>query len=476
MIDNPLNQVTENELEQGYRNRIATVDQQGKRVWIYPKRVIGRFYKARTYASYVLLLILFSGPFIKINGQPILMLNILERKFVILGKAFWPQDFHLFALAALTGIISIVLFTAVYGRLFCGWACPQTIFLEMVFRKIEYFIDGDPAKQRRLDKQPWNGEKIFKRLIKHIIYYSIAFVIGNTFLAYIIGIDALLELITSPPSEHLTGFTAMVIFSFMFYWVFAYFREQACVLVCPYGRFQSVLLDKDSIVVSYDFKRGEPRQRYNKKETRENAGDCIDCALCVQVCPTGIDIRNGTQLECVNCTNCIDACDSIMDRVGTPRGLIRYDSYNGIATGNKIKITPRAIGYTTVLVILISVLTFLLVNRADVETTILRTPGVLFQITENQDVSNLYNYKVVNKTYNETPIEFRLLAPTGGTIKMVGQNATVKADDLTEGAFFVEIPHKAVFSANMMIQIGVYSNNDLLEKVTTNFNGPLPPR
>lgn len=459
---------------ESYRNSISTVDQGGKRVWIYPKKQTGPFYRARTIVSFFLLAFLFGAPFIKINGQPLLLFNIIERKFVIFGVPFWPQDFHIFALAFLSLVVFIILFTVIYGRLFCGWACPQTVFMEMVFRKIEYLIEGDAAKQRRLAAAPWDAEKVFKKGIKHSIFFALAFLIGNTFLAYIIGVDQLFEIITDPPQEHLTGLTAMIAFSLVFYWVFAYFREQACTLVCPYGRLQSVLLDQKSIVVAYDFKRGEPRGKFSKRKNNPEQGDCIDCNLCVAVCPTGIDIRNGTQLECVNCTACIDACNSVMERVGLPRDLIRYDSYNGIVTGEKQKpTTPRAIGYSVVLLLLVGFVTFLLLSRSDVETTVLRTPGQLYQETAEGEITNLYNYKVINKTFDELPIEIKLLAPAG-SVRMVGQNVVVQPDALAEGTFFVEIPRQQVFTSSMMIKLGVYSEGELLEEKNTTFLGPNP--
>ena len=456
-----------------YRNAISTVDRQGRRVWIYPRRVAGKFYRARTYLSYLLLFLFFAGPFLKVDGQPLLLLNVLQRRFVILGKTFFPQDFFIFALAFLAIAVSIILFTVVYGRIFCGWLCPQTVFLEMVFRKIEFLIDGDGPAQRKLNAQPWTISKIFRRGIKLAVFYGIAFMVGNTLLAYIIGIEELIRIVTDSPFNHLFGLFAMVIFSSGFFFVYAYFREQVCTLVCPYGRLQSVLLDRDSIVVAYDFKRGEPRRHLNKKEAARQAGDCIDCSLCVQVCPTGIDIRNGTQLECVNCANCIDACNLIMGKAGFPPGLIRYDSYHRIATGNKKKISLRAFAYTVVLTLLATFVIFLLVTRRPIETTILRTPGVMYQETADQHISNLYNYRFVNKTNLPIPLELKLLSPEG-QIRLVGADILVAQSDLAEGAFFVDVPRSKIFSTNLMIQIGLYQQGQLIDTITTSFTAPRP--
>ena len=453
-----------------YRDRIASVDDEGKRVWVYPRKPKGRFYNARTWVSYLLLAFMFAGPFIEINGRPFLLLNVIERKFIIFGMAFWPQDSYIFVLATLAVVVGIILFTVVFGRLFCGWACPQTIFMEMVFRKIEYLIDGGPKQQRQLKAMPWNAEKIFKRVLKHGIFWGISFIIGNTFLAYIIGKDALFEIITAPVSEHLLGFGIMVAFTSIFYFVYASFREQVCTLVCPYGRFQSVLLDNKSIVVAYDFVRGEERGKPGKNRSEE-LGDCIDCYQCVEVCPTGIDIRNGTQLECVNCTACIDACDHVMDKIKKPRGLVRYDSFDGISKGEKLGITFRNIGYSVVLLLLTVFFFFLLFTRSDVETTILRSYGTLYQESGENLYTNLYTVKALNKTFDELPLRFELLSPDGKLTK-VGGDMLVPGQDRAEGALFIELEKAQLTGTETKLKIGVFSGDRLLETVKTSFMGP----
>jgi len=311
-----------------------------------------------------------------------------------------------------------------------------------------------------------NPEKFFKKLSKHTIFYILAFIIGNTFLSYIIGVEKLFLIISEPVSQHIAGFIAMVLFSALFYWVFAFFREQACTLVCPYGRLQGVLLDEKSIVVAYDYKRGEPRGA-------KNAGDCVDCNHCVNVCPTGIDIRNGTQLECVNCTACIDACNSIMDKVKKPRGLIRYDSHDGINKGQKLSVTPRNIFYTIILVVLLIVLSVLLMTRSAIQTTILRTPGVLYQDAGDGNLTNLYNIKVINKTLESKPIELRLKSPTG-EISMVGGEMVVPGGALKEAVFFVKIKKETVHLTSTPIVIDVISGGEVLEEIDTSFLGPNP--
>lgn len=455
-----------------FRDSIATITAEGKRNWIYPKKPSGAFYKRRTLVSIVLLTLLFAGPFLKINGHPYMLFNVLERKFILFGIAFWPQDFDLFVLAMLTFIVFIILFTVLFGRLWCGWACPQTIFMEMVFRKIEYWIEGDASQQRALHAAPPHPRKFRKKLLKQIIFLAISFIIANTFLAYLTGLDELKLLVADGPVQHAGTFTALVVFTIVFYGVYIKFREQACIVVCPYGRLQGVLLDKNSVVIGYDYKRGEPRQKLHRGAVR-TAGDCIDCHQCVQVCPTGIDIRNGTQMECVNCTACIDACDKVMDHIRKPRGLIRYTSEAAIATGSRFRITPRIIAYSVVLVILLTTLITLLSTRSDVEATILRTPGMLYQEQPNGQVSNLYSVKLVNKTFRNLPIDIKIIAPAG-SIQWVGNGITrLREQDISEGEFFILLDPATIRRTKTELQIAVYSGGTLVEKVSTNFIGPV---
>lgn len=479
------------DMDQEYRDRIATVDEDGRRNWIYPKKPKGPFFEYRKYVSYVLLLFLFGMPFIKVNGEPLLLFNVLERKFILFGVYFAPQDFHLFVFAMLIFIIFIALFTVIYGRLFCGWVCPQTIFMEMVFRRIEYWIEGDANAQKRLHKAPWTADKVIKKVGKQMIFFTIAVLVANTFLAYIIGLDEVVRIATEPVSQNFGGFTSMILFSAAFYFVFSYLREQVCTTICPYGRLQGVLLDKNSIVVAYDYERGEPRGKIRKPKKskalavegvpakadpiaaiQQQLGDCIDCKLCVQVCPTGIDIRDGTQLECVNCTACIDACDEVMVKIDRPKGLIRYDSENGIATGKKKIFTTRVIAYSVVLGILLIVQGFLFTARTDVEALLLRTPGMLFQKVDEENISNLYNYQIINKTQERFPIEFKLQSDFGG-IRLVGQPPQAKESGVTEGALFIDMPTAELTGRKTRVKVEVYSGDKLIDVISTTFLGPV---
>jgi cytochrome c oxidase accessory protein FixG len=463
--------------EADFRDSIPTADKRGKRIWIYPRKPSGRFYRRRTWVAWLLLAIFAVGPFIEINGAPLLLMNFPERKFALFGQIFWPHDLYIFALLLLAIFVFIVLFTAVYGRVWCGWLCPQTIFMEMVFRKIEYWIEGDAHEQRALARRPWTADKIARKTLKHGIFFGLSFVVGNWLLAYIIGPDALWEIVSDDPRNHLKGLTAMIAFSLLFYGIFARFREQACTFICPYGRFQSVLLDSDSIVVAYDHRRGEPRQRFNKDQPYDvrkagGIGDCIDCRLCVDVCPTGIDIRNGTQMECVHCTACIDACDSVMDRLAFPRGLIRYASQRNIGEGKPFRINARMVLYSALLLALTGVLAVILATRTNVETQLLRAPGAMFQELPGDEIGNLFLVKVVNKTLRDIPVDLRIESPAGARLQVAGGTLIAPREQLVQSAIVISAPRAAFRDGNLPVSIGVYENGKRLHALKSNLVGP----
>jgi len=459
-----------------FRDHIATADKEGRRMWLFPKKPRGRFYRGRTWVTWILLVIMFGGPFIKINGNPLLMVNIVERRFSVLGVIFWPQDNLVFALGFLLFLMGIAVFTAAFGRLWCGWTCPQTVLMEMVFRKLEYWIEGDAGSQKALDRAPWTAKKFGKRGLKHGLFLALSFIIGNTLLAYIIGIDALKQIVTDDPRTHITGLVFMVLFTLVFYGIFARFREQACTFICPYGRLQSTLLDENTIVVAYDYRRGEQRGRYRRSETiqqrsSKQLGDCIDCRNCVSVCPTGIDIRDGTQMECVNCTACIDACDEVMDKIGRPRGLIRFASLNGIEKGQALQVTPRILGYCVILLLLGAGLVTMLLTRSDIDATLLRAPGALFQPAAEGKISNLYLLKLINKTHRPISVQLKLEG-TRGTLTTLGGQLDLPAEQQTEASVLIEISPDELASGNTPLTIGVYSGERKLQSIKTIFVGP----
>lgn len=465
--------------KENFRDSIGTVTKEGRRAWVFPKKPSGKFYEYRKIVSYILLVFLIVAPFIKINGNQFLMFNVLERRFNIFSFPFWPQDFYLFVISMIIGVIFIALFTVAFGRIFCGWICPQTIFMEMVFRRIEYWIDGDRGAQIRLDKQAWNAQKIRKRVLKWSVFLLVSFIIANVFLAYIIGGDKVLRYIQDGPAEHVSTLISLSIFTAVFYFVFAWFREQVCIIACPYGRLQGVLLDNKSIVVAYDHKRGEAeqgRKKFRKGEDRAELGfgDCIDCFQCVNVCPTGIDIRNGTQLECVNCTACIDECDHIMESVNLPKGLIRYTSEDNIEKKSPFEFTPRLKGYSAVLFILTGLLIGMLMLRNDVEARVLRLPGQLYEHKDNNIISNVFTYKLINKTNKQIEgINFKLRSYKGSINLVSGDKKfSIDPQKSKEGTMFIEINQSELTGDRNKLMIEVYSNDELIETTSVNFLGP----
>jgi cytochrome c oxidase accessory protein FixG len=344
--------------------------------------------------------------------------------------------------------------------------------MEMVFRKIEYWLDGDMNKQRRLKEMPWNAYKIRKRITKMAVFFFISFIIANFFLAYIIGMDDVLAMAKEGVAANPVSFISLVVFSTIFFFVYYWFREQVCIVVCPYGRLQGVLLDKKSIVVAYDYLRGEPRGKIKKqKEAVPDLGDCVDCFACVRVCPTGIDIRNGTQLECINCTACIDACNSIMDKVGRARGLIRYESEENVAHSKKGKFNWRIAAYSFILMLLTSALVVMLITRDDVDARVLRAAGQMYQSTPDGKISNLYNIKLVNKTRKEIPVTMKL-ENMDGEIAVFQKDLVVPKESYFQTSFFVKIDRRLVEKRKTPIVLGVYQDNKRIETIKTTFLGP----
>ena len=466
MAIDPQNTQTEDK----FRDNISTVDTKGKRKWMYVFQPKGKLYNLRTYFSIFYLVLLFGLPFLKYNGNPMFLFNITKSKFIFFGQVFLPQDFVLFGIGMLVFLLFIVVFTLIFGRVFCGWACPQTIFLEMVFRKIEYWIEGPANKQQAADSKAWTTELYMRKTIKHIIFFLLSFLIANTFLSYIIGLDELIHIIKQPISTHVVGFTMILIFTILFYAVFAFVREISCIVICPYGRLQGVLLDKNSIVVIYNYLRGEPRTK-KRKETEEKIGDCIDCGMCVNVCPTGIDIRNGTQLECVNCTACIDACNMMMKNVGLEPNLIKYGSENDVASGIKPKLTYRIKAYSVVLVVLLSILVGLLVTRDMFDSTVLRVAGQILQENKDSTISNLYKIKIVSKSGYTEPYHLEIDSKDA-RIEYVGKKLdSLKSGVESEETFFIKVPVEHITQRKENLKILVKSGDKIIQTKKITFIG-----
>lgn len=458
---------------ENFREHLGNVTEEGSRIWLYPKIIKGKLYRYREYVSYMLLSFLIAAPFIRMNGRPFLLFNFVERHFVIFGKPFWPQDFYLLAFALVTLVVFIVLFTVLFGRVWCGWACPQTIFMEMVFRRIENLIEGNANKQKKLDAMPWNREKIIKKSLKHAVFFFIAFLISNVFLAYIIGSEALFEIMIEPISEHWVGFSSIILFSFVFYLVFAKLRELVCIMICPYGRLQGVMLDRNSIVVAYDDHRGEPRGKVRKNQDQSEKGDCVDCNLCVDVCPTGIDIRNGTQLECVNCTMCIDACDSVMTKIKKPKGLIRFDSVNNIENKIGFAWTPRIIAYIAALVVLLVAFITILNTRADIEAVLLRAPGSMPTVSEDGMVTNIFKLELVNKTFDDITFNLKVNEREDVILLFPEGDSTINGGKVEEKILLIKIPQDAIKSNRTKLALDLKINDEKLKTIETSFISPM---
>jgi len=454
-------------------NGLLVANDSGKRQWMYPLLRKGKYYRWRSLISYFYLAFFFSGPFLRISGQPLLLLNFAERHFVILGQVFWPEDIFLFVLGTLVFVVCVVLFTIAFGRLFCGWICPQTIFMEMVFRKIEEWVEGDANKRRKLDAGEWTRAKVVKKTLKHFLFIVVSFLIANTFLAYLIGSEGLLKIITEPVIQHWIGFASICVFTLVFYLVYSRVRELVCTLICPYGRLQSVLIDEHTLVVAYNDVRGEPRGKLLRNATADNLkGDCVDCGLCISVCPTGMDIRKGTQIECVNCTACIDVCDEVMDKIHKPRNLIGYYSENMIRLKEKPALTGRMVACAGVIITLISVLCYFIFSRKDMDMTVMRGAGMLYQEQPGGYISNVYNAEIINKTNQNRNIIIRPNDPSI-KIKYIQAPGNIGKGTMGKAMFFVLIPASQINAVKTDVKLQLITNDKIIQTVTTSFVGPV---
>lgn len=448
-----------------FRAELASIAKDGRRKWVYARQQKGRYYTARTLLSIVLVAFFVLSPFVKVGGHQFMLLNLLDRSFVLFGMPFWPQDMWLLVLIFLLCVVTVALFTATLGRIWCGWMCPQTIFMEMMFRRIEWLIDGGPKEQARRRGGPWTFDRLWRAVVKQSVFAVLSFGIANVFLAYLISSDTLLRYISDGPTAHAGVLIPLTLFSGVFYAVFARFREQACVIVCPYGRYMSALVDENTLAVTYDPVRGEQR---GKGKDREGKGDCVDCYQCVTVCPTGIDIRNGIQLECVNCTACIDACDAVMDKVKKPRGLIRYASLNAIRSGASHWFTPRIAAYGSVWLVLVAVVSVLFMLRSDIEITLLRQEGSVW-VTTTEGVGNYYRVEIINKTSNPRNIQFDVISPKGATVKPLVDAKSVKPWSEIKGRLLVIVPPESVVNGVGRVTIQVREGEDVVKTETTSF-------
>ncbi len=426
---------------------LSTLNKDGSRRWLKPRPSPGRFLSARRLVAWILIAIFAAMPIIHINDKPAMFLDIVRREFTFFGKTFLPTDTLLLALLLLGTFFTIFFVTALYGRVWCGWACPQTVYLEFVYRPIERWADGEPGRA----KKPGQGGG-FRKAVKIFAFLAISFFLAHTFLAYFVGWESLRHWVFGSPLNHPVGFAVVLIVSAAMLFDFGFFREQTCILACPYGRFQSVMLDRQSMIVTYDPKRGEPRGRRRNSTARdvalpvlaaepEKQGDCVDCKLCVTTCPTGIDIRDGLQMECVNCAQCIDACDSVMTKLGKPRGLIRYGSLAEIETGKpQSKFRPRIVIYPTIVVVLAAVFAGVLFTSKPANVNILRSRGLPFNTLPDGGIANQLRVKVINRKPSPESFSIAFLNAPDLRIEASENPLTVEARQTREEPILVVAP------------------------------------
>ncbi len=447
----------------------AALPADGRRQAIHPADVSGRFHRARNLVFAALVVLWAALPWIRVGGHPALFIEVDARELYLFGATFNSQDTWLLFFL-LTGIgFGLFYATALAGRVWCGWACPQTVFLEGVYRRIERWIEGPREKRLRRAAGPWNADKVARRVATHALYLLASLLIAHIFLSYFASLPKTFAMVRQRPAAHPEAFAWVVAMTGLFYLNFAWFREQLCVVLCPYGRLQSAMLDEHSLVVGYDAKRGEPR---GKKGT-EGAGDCVDCKRCVVVCPTGIDIRNGLQMECVGCTACIDACDDVMDRLGRPRGLVRYDSQDGLAGKPRKILRPRVVFYTALLVVGMVVAFLTVRTRKDFEATLLRFPGAEPYTIDDGSVRNALQLHLVNK--RTAPERYRVAVdPTEG-MSVVLPMTTVVVAALGDARvpMFLSVPRQQ-FRREFSVRVRIVHDDGLggTAVVTGTFLGP----
>ncbi len=446
---------------------LSTLNRDGSRRWIRPKVSKGLHYKRRLITGWALIATFTLIPILRLGGKPLMLFDIAKREFTFFGATFLPTDTFLLMLLLFSIFIGIFLVTAVFGRVWCGWGCPQTVYMEFLYRPIENLIEGGRKRQMDLDASGPDA----RRLLKYAVFFVVSAFLANTFLAYFVGWDRLLGWMSSPPTRHPAAFAVMLGTTLLMFFDFAYFREQTCIVACPYGRFQSVLLDRQSLIVGYDPKRGEQRAPWRKKEER-TAGDCIDCGLCVSTCPTGIDIRDGLQMECIHCTQCIDACDAVMDRIGLRPGLIRYTSQAELETGTRSFLRPRLVVYSAILLVMFGAFGISLAEKTSADVTLLRGLGAPFTVLPNGDISNQIRLKIANRSPEERSYLIELVEGDGITL-VAPENPLVVAAGETEmtGAFITAPP--AAFSADEVpITLRIGDGVDFTRDIAYRILGP----
>ncbi len=468
---------------------LSTMHKDGRRRWLYPVLSRGAHYRRRSVVGWALVVLYLVLPIVPIGGKPAILLDVLHSQFTFFGTTFYATDTLLLMLFLLLIFGMIIALTALLGRAWCGWACPQTVYMEFVFRPIERLFEGNENKRNRQDHREMTVELAARKVGKHAVYLLIATVLAHTFVAYFVGWSKLLTWMTGPPREHWGFFLMMGLTTALVLADFTWFREQMCTLACPYARIQSVLMDRDSLIVSYDAGRGEPRAkpaRTSKKSqpspsakdilNLSGPGDCIDCGACVRTCPTGIDIRDGLQMECIGCTQCIDACDAIMDKIQKPRGLVRYTSENTLQNTNpRVLRRPRLLLYAAVLLITGSLFVYNLSSRERVEINITRVPGEPFAVLPDGTITNRVRFRVHNRTGVESTFHISALEPPHTQLKIIGPGTIKLANgDQTHLDIWVVVPVEAFQHGEALGKFSVKTIDGTAQNTTFRLLGPKP--
>ncbi|HEY3296389.1 MAG TPA: cytochrome c oxidase accessory protein CcoG [bacterium] len=450
----------------------VTIGEHGRRKWVYSDVAHGRFTRARTILYSVLVLFYVAAPWLSIAGQPFLRFDIPARRYSIIGMTFVPTDLYLLALFLLLAALGMFFFSALLGRLWCGWTCPQTVYLDGVFRRIERWIEGTPLQRRKLDNGPHDDTYWAKKLAKHTLFGAFSLFLSLSFTAYFVGPQASFGMVLGSVAGHSAALITALIIAAASYANFAWFREQFCTFLCPYARFQSVMLDDHSLIVGYDPQRGEPRGMLRPTDLASR-GDCIDCKRCVQVCPTGIDIRDGLQLECISCTACIDACDTVMDRIGKPRGLVRYDSLAGIARKPRRVIRARVLLYAVVMAVLLVGFITRLSSREAVALTVARAPGLPYLAQNDGKVRNTFNLYITNTEAHSETVTVSVIGPAGVDLLVPGQPFEVGGGERINAEAFVMLPAAQIRSSETPLTFRLTQGDNLLSTQPAVFLGPI---
>jgi cytochrome c oxidase accessory protein FixG len=415
---------------------LSTLNEDGTRRWIRPRLSHGRFQSRRRVVAYALMLVFLLIPYLQIGGKPAMLFDFARWEFHLFGATFLASDTLPFMLLFASAVLALFLATALLGRVWCGWACPQTVYMEYLFRPLERLLEGGPRGSRQLDRRPGFSAR---RWAKHGAYLVLALVLAHTFLAYFVPVGELAQWVRRSPAEHPLSFFIVAFTTGLVFFDYAYFREQTCLIACPYGRLQAVLFDRRTLIVGYDPLRGEPRMK-GVKERPARAGDCIDCQLCVLTCPTGIDIRDGLQMECIACTQCIDACDAVMERIGRPRGLIRYGSRDEFEGRRSRVLRPRVVLYPLALALALGLLVVTLATRSSADVTLLRGVGAPYTLGQDGNVVNQVRIKVANRAGADRRYRIALEGAPGARLVAPLNPLPVAAGRAQTTSVFVELP------------------------------------